>query len=745
MELEIALKKHKGLSGLQVRLQKASEAAHYAVAEAVRALNDQSTGSTRYARERTAIDLALLHLAKAKWYMGRFSGSAMYFTAFTASAEDAAMAEASFARCAHLADRSLARLEAGPTEADRQPPAAPLDDAMPPVLDSQGTEILFADGVPIVPTVCPIVLLQGSSYEMGKQYIEQVVDVYGPWVFQAVANRTFSDQDLRTIGLWHEHLERLTPEICDMVRGWVDAAKALDIPLDYWNAIQLWTGHFEPIAQGIKGHGIRDLAPIAQEGDDRSASAYLGGQTVHHAGIEAHEDLCSGCCAWGEATTNGRLIAGSTTDHDCTFQATVVAYPDTGHAYIYTPFSVIGFIPQLGQYFFAGHPGMNDKGLAYVHHGGGLHGIEGEADRGYGLRRGASTFHNLRYASNTQEALAFELSCPIGDVGTILGSVGGFYADAQGAYVCEARPSSTVGKEAIVRTHSFDTQGHKYTFLYANNNALHPRSSGGFQPPESGYQYSPVEGWFENAPLHHLHLGPLRLSPLLSTKSSQGRNRYHFEALKAKAGRIDVAAMEEILRTSAPARCHADGQPMSREEIERAWLGGAPWPSSVCHRVNAFTSIMQPDNAGNGLYMGCIGPANRRTLMHIPGHGYHRHDEVNEFWEIRLKDSPEALVRDAQASTQRLLVRAQAQWDAATAAHEGVADPAHFLEIMGKARDALNQGNERLEQLDAQAPRSTQLRTLSSALRRFTHCQCRAKQLETELSHRRTAPHPMAQ
>lgn len=740
MNIEIAREKHKAQSDRQARLQRAFETTHQAVADAIRVLNGKDTDSIPYAREREAIDLALLYLAKAKWHMGRFCGSAMYFTAFTASAEDAEMAEAAFARCTDLVTRSLARLEEAARDGDDQGPALSLD-APPPVLEHRDTEILFADGVPIVPTVCPIVLLQGSSYEMGRQYIEQVVDVYGPWVFQTVADRKFSDHDLRTIRLWHEHLERLTPEICDMVRGWVDAARALNIPLDYWNAIQLWTGHFEPIREGIKGHGIRDLAPAGQGSDDRSSSAYLGGQTVRHMDVEAHEDLCSGCCAWGDATTHGQLVAGSTTDHDCTFQATVVAYPDTGNAYVYTPFSVNGFIPQLGQYFFAGHPGMNDKGLAYVHHGGGLHGIEHEADRGYGLRRGASTFHNLRYASNTQQALDFEMSCPIGDVGTILGSVGGFYADVHGAYVCEARPSLAIGHEAIVRTHSFDTQGHRYTFLYANNNSMHPRSSGGFQPPESGYQYNPIEGWFEDAPLHHLHLGPARVSPLLSTKSSQGRNRYHFDALIAKFGRIDVEAMEGILRGSAPPRLDADGCPMSRDDMEQAWLGGAPWPSSVCHRVNAFTSVMQPDSAGNGLYMGCIGPANRRTLMHIPGHGYHHHDEVNEFWEIRLKDSPEALVRDAQASAQRLLALAQAQWTRACEAQGSVANSGYFMAILDKAREALSQGLDRLGQLDAGSPRAAQLRTLSSALRRFTHCQCRAKQLGTELAHRSDARH----
>lgn len=156
--------------------------------------------------------------------------------------------------------------------------------------------------------------------------------------------------------------------------------------------------------------------------------------------------------------------------------------------------------------------------------------------------------------------------------------------------------------------------------------------------------------------------------------------------------------------------------------------------------MNAFTSVMQPDNRGNGLYMGCIGPANRRARMHIPGHGYHYHDEVNEFWEIRLKPSPEALVHDAEATAQRLLVQAQAQWDAAV--RDGLASTAWFEEILHKARSAQQEGKHHMEALDAQAPRSIRLRTLARALRRFTACQCRAKQLVTELAHLQSAERP---
>jgi len=44
-------------------------------------------------------------------------------------------------------------------------------------LCSNGTEILFAEGAPLVPEINPIVILQGSDFEMGYQYAQQLVQI----------------------------------------------------------------------------------------------------------------------------------------------------------------------------------------------------------------------------------------------------------------------------------------------------------------------------------------------------------------------------------------------------------------------------------------------------------------------------------------------------------------------------------------------------------------------------------------
>lgn len=703
--------------------------AHYALYDANRAFNSSDPLSQIGFKVRQLLDKAALLLAKGKWYAGTFTGGNLYFAEHTREESIAAKAESLFFDTVQLCRRIEKILNGEVSDGEIQE----IEASLPAVTVSRKDgEISFADDVPIVPSICPIVVLKGSSQEMGRQYIQQIIDIFGKWVVERMAARKFRPHELEVIRNWHHHMKDQTPEVCGMIEGWVDAAKEHGIELSYWSAVQLWTGHFEPIWSGIRGHGVRELTMTQlEDGESQASSSYLGGQSTAHLG-ERTEDLCSGACAWGDATPDGGLVAGSSTDHDCTFQVTIVAYPDTGNAFIYTPFSINGFIPGLGQYFFAGHPGMNDKGLAYVHHGGGLHGIEETSDRGYGLRRGASVFHNLRFADSTSTALENELSWPIGDVGTILGSVGGFYADSRSAYVCEARPSNAIGSTPILRELSFDESGRSYNFLYANNNSMHPRSSAGFSAPEQGYDFNVVEGWIQDKPVDLINLGEKQISPALSTKSSQGRNRYLFESMKAAYGSIDVDVMAKIYGTSAPERYREDGQRMSHREREVAWLNGDFWPSSICHRVNAFSAVMRPDHGDQGLYMGCVGPANRRAIMHIPGHGYYYYDEANEFWEIRLRNTPDELLGTAKLRAMELLAEAEKQVESVPAAKPGEGEGGLIAHLLDRAKSSLKEANDLYE---GQSDRETDnmIRNLSRALRKYTTCQVRAKQVMTEL------------
>ncbi|TNF06334.1 MAG: hypothetical protein EP321_00365 [Sphingomonadales bacterium] len=701
---------------------------HFALYDAHRLLAKISVADDRYADLRTGFDEAVLLLAKAKWFAGRASGSHLYIAPFTGSIDDCSTAREYVLKAQQMVE---AVIEAAGENGDTKGLVAEG------VISTVSTvnEIQFAGEVPLVPTACPIIMLIGSSREMGRQYVHQVVQIFGAWMFEQIGRRHFSSENIAVIMEWERQLQAYAPEICEYAQGWVDGARELGLSLSYVQAIQLWTGHYEPYKHGLLRHGVRDLAgSLSAVEATRASTAYLGGQGIipDSSVDDLAVDLCSGCVAWGEATVDGHMVAGATTDHECTFQATIIAYPDDGIPFIYTPFSVTGFIPQLGQYYFAGHPGMNARGLAYVHHGGGLHALEPESERGYGLRRGASTFHNLRYAASAEEALRNELSWPVGDSGTILGSVGGFYADGSSAYICEARPGAPHPEKPLLRWTSVGEDGRAFTFLYANNNSVHPE---GFKPilrDMPSYAFNAVDGWVCDIPDRiPRNIDPMVLSSALSTKTSQGRNRYLFNALESRYGRIDRDAMQLIFSTGAPERYGLDQTPLSHAEREAEWSSGAPWPSSISHRLNAFTAVMKPADDGTGTYLGCIGPGSHDVLMHTPGHGYYYFQELNEFWEVTLTDEPEnmaMLALDLASS----IVRESVTMFEERSALLSPSSRTLIGTLIVQAKDAVEESRAIMEQVaekGAVAPDS-----LSRSLRRSTVAQVRGRKALTLMS-----------
>ncbi len=47
-----------------------------------------------------------------------------------------------------------------------------------------GIEISFAGEVPMPPNFRPVVILSGSDYEMGYQFYQQLIQIFGPWILE---------------------------------------------------------------------------------------------------------------------------------------------------------------------------------------------------------------------------------------------------------------------------------------------------------------------------------------------------------------------------------------------------------------------------------------------------------------------------------------------------------------------------------------------------------------------------------
>ncbi len=55
-------------------------------------------------------------------------------------------------------------------------------------------EIEFVDGkVPLPQSVRPLILLKGSDYDMGFQYYQQLIHVFGSWILERVTYDKLTD------------------------------------------------------------------------------------------------------------------------------------------------------------------------------------------------------------------------------------------------------------------------------------------------------------------------------------------------------------------------------------------------------------------------------------------------------------------------------------------------------------------------------------------------------------------------
>jgi hypothetical protein len=678
--------------------------AHYAVYFANRALVRRDWSDPSYVAGRAALDGVMVAQYRAKWRLGQFDGT--YGSFSTPNKAPSVLREAAdgFRETIDRAKLIASELRSG---------SSPR--ATAPVLSAQGTEILFSDDVPLVPTICPVVVLEGSNRDMGRQYARQVIEIYGQWIFARQAGRVFTETERAEIVRWRQELQRHVPETLEFARGWAEGATQSGLPMSEEQAVAILTGTRKPsMAPAPLGFAFADAK------DDRSSAAYMG---MPSKGDVAPEDLCSGIAAWGRGTTDGKLVAGSSTDHDMTYEATIVAFPSDGNAFVYTPFSANGAIPMLGEQFLSGHPGFNSKGMAYVHHAGGNTG-EPKEQWGYGVRRGPMTLHLLQYADTAEAAYTRQLDFPVGDTAISLGSAGGLFADNGQAFAVEARAGCPDAPQPIVRTQTYDAYGRGHDVLYANNNAIDPRSGHLNAPPPEGYTYSLAGGWYTyDAKAIDVARGGGAMRCLMA-KSSEGRNRYAYRVAMEGYGRIDLDYMAMAYRQGGVV---PEGD---FDALSAAWYAGGQWDCSVAHRNNALVALIKPDVEGGGIFRACMGPANRAVDLKDPGHGYYYYDETNAFWELRLKSCPEEVALTAAATAEADVAAAATALEALPADHAARAALGSFLQ---RARDALATGRAALDR-QGKGDRDTMLSAVARAVRGFTTAQVRARQVIEAIS-----------
>lgn len=216
--------------------------------------------------------------------------------------------------------------------------------------------------IPLPPSIMPVVIVQGSDYEMGYQYGQQV----GPYI-ELVKDAEWVDafrQFQKRKEIQHEleaaehYIRMYAPEEIRKMKGIAEGATKAGYKVSYADVLLINTRVHPP-------------TPAAT--------------------FPSHEESCSVWAAWGKTTIDGRLICGDSKDELYSYQVLTVAFPDRGNAYV-----MAAKAGEIGQHF-----AMNNKGLFI-----GASGAPGErdGDRDYGIPYSCTFPHLLQFSSHAEEA-----------------------------------------------------------------------------------------------------------------------------------------------------------------------------------------------------------------------------------------------------------------------------------------------------------------------------------------------------
>jgi len=208
----------------------------------------------------------------------------------------------------HLENTQLSNVQVAPFDIDGEP------------------EIDFVDGVPIFPWARPVVILQGSDFDMGFQYAIQLVQIFGAWILELL-ECDFSDRQARALKGYEWYIKKYAPEMIGFFEGMVKGARDQGVTLTYEEVLAQF-------CLGVKGKGYMetpsDQAKYPGEIDKAERSFLPSLDTIP---MGKTSTKCGSVAAWGKASKDGKVITSASSDGDDHFNMTVICFPEEGNAY----------------------------------------------------------------------------------------------------------------------------------------------------------------------------------------------------------------------------------------------------------------------------------------------------------------------------------------------------------------------------------------------------------------------------
>jgi len=499
----------------------------------------------------------------------------------------------------------------------------------------------------IPPNVRPLIVLSGSDYEMGYQNYQQIAEILHPYVLKKF-QRKFTDKEREVLKIYEETVQKEAPEMIEYMKGMAKGATDAGIKLSYNEVL----------------------------------AGFVGTRHIENAQTYFEPDDCSGWAAWGTATKDGRLIVTGCGDHGLLSrfrdEVTLLVYPETGNNYIVTT-SCGGW-----------HPGMNNKGLGYAHHGGGYCGMHNSHPRKppqtfYGLPTSITTPHTLRFSNNADEAKDMIIS--------FSSNARGLWADINGNnwnVECNEDPKVRKAGDCSERD-----------FLYATNNAL-------------------IEELIQEDETYIPHLGQWGCPASIS---SVARNSEMWNMLHNYHGKVDIEFAKMMWRfPSTEPKGYS-----SIEEAEALYLEtlGQGWDHHIANLSNSAPSIGVPDDGNEGLFYVSQGPLIRFSNPQSPGNRHVHINPTHTFYEVKLDETPEKAVEAAGKRAHYDLYYANRELSKLTWSDVAFAP---LREILNKAVEGWLRGNFYMEQAKKTEGTESVL-NLGRAIRGYNSSQAYAKQV----------------
>jgi len=517
--------------------------------------------------------------------------------------------------------------------------------------------ISYVDGAPVPADVKPVVILSGSDYEMGHQFFQQLVQIYGrevasrqylPFNFDSAPighKAEWTQEQLNALKAFQWHIKQDALEMVDFMKGMADGATAAGVPLSYHDVLahmarQMHIAPFVPTYPGTEPAGSEE-------------------ETLP-------KDHCSGFAVWGSASKNGKLLASASGDHFRMFDVTIIAFPKTGNNYIYMPYRV----SLLGA---GGLPGMNNKGLAYVHHGGGspwwTSSTCPENKWGYGTPPGFIQLHGLRFTNNVNEVREMLLASKPKD--GVYDQMG-FWADIDGnAFIMRC-------KDLFRKAGDFGEKD----FLHATNNALLKQLC---RENEAYYEHGGCGSPNAEEP-----------------GSSVSRNLSMWDMLHNYHGQVDLEFAKMMWR-------HHSENPKN--------------PTMAGPHIS-FVGIMLPNNGNEGLYYVATRCPSKTCGIDGGNNG-----PVHSFYQLKLSATPAGVVNAARTQATKDLNSADLKLRKLNWSDVGYAS---LDKMLSQAVNELYKGYH-YQSLASRSKANEAVYNYARATRAFTRCQAYANEVYESL------------